>query len=542
MNNPLGCQESGLYETRAQARFTALVMETYEEPDLPQKILGRFNLLELLAQNELGETFLLSEKLGGKKFILKSFRYSNETFSESELLNGLVHKGLPRFEPKITYGNVVFTLREFIDGVSLEEYVIQHGYLDEATATAIFTELCDIVDLLHSQPVPIIHRDIKPTNIIINPMDNSVTLIDFGISRKYNANASNDTTVFATPEFAAPEQYGFAQTDTRTDVYSLGVVYRYMLTGSTKAEISNAKVARVTKKCTQFAPSSRYQNAGAIKKVLSGHTKRTLNILRFAAVLIFGIMFAGAYTIYSQSEIYFTFEEPLIEAAVRLALNLGDNQRITYEALESVTEIIIIGMYVSNTGFEYNEYSTQMGTIESLSDLKYMPNLRALQLGHQPFTDISSLVYNTELYCVNFHFIDISDISPLVLLPNLYRLRFESVLVEDWSDIEYMDNLGNFFVRVAYSNNSNIKRISDLGDISNVYLLEIAHCNVFYSLEGIQDIPGLIALYIFDTAVQDFSLLNDEYALPRLMELWISADMEQYLYTLMRDGVEVIFK
>ncbi len=72
--------------------------------------------------------------------------------------------------------------------------------------------MCDILNYLHSQNPPIIHRDIKPQNVIVDERGR-VTLIDFGISRMYDAGARADTLCFGTRHYAAPEQYGFAQTD-----------------------------------------------------------------------------------------------------------------------------------------------------------------------------------------------------------------------------------------------------------------------------------------------------------------------------------------
>jgi len=527
--------------------LTSMVLENFEEPDLPQKIFGRFNLLELLARNELGETFLLSEKIGGKRYVLKSFRYSNDDSSESELLNGLVHRGLPRFEQKIVYGQISFSLREYVDGVSLEEYVTERGVLDEATAIDVLVELCDIVGVLHSQPIPIIHRDIKPSNVIINPESKHVTLIDFGISRKYNANSSNDTTVFATQEFAPPEQFGFAQTDTRTDVYSLGILLRYLLTGGTKNTVTiPSGWGKITKKCTELAPNSRYQNADALKKALIWHKMRTMKkMLRFAAMLVMVLMFAVTYTLYAHftyteaSLDIYVFNEPLIEAAVRRALNIGEDEPITYETLEAVTEIRIFSMFPACIIYADYEYELQYGNIHSLEDFRFMPNLQSLYLGRQPVYDLSPLVYNLQLSCIYLYRTNVSDISPLTQLASLERFRLRDSLVTDFSAIENMKNLYGFFVRWQ---DIGITSVRELGDLSRLNTLEIMNCPRFISLDGVQNIPMLRALFIANTGVQDFSLLNDEAALPNLIELWISPDMEQYLHTFTRDDVDVIIK
>jgi serine/threonine-protein kinase len=185
--------------------------------DPPPEFSARFNLLERLASNAFGETYLLSEKDGGKRFVLKLRPKSAATGengesdesgknSEAKLLSGLSHAGLPKFEGESENADTIFLLREYAKGEPLDAYVAEHGPLDEARAVHIALELCDILSYLHSRPTPVIHRDIKPSNIIYNPADGKVTLIDFGISRRYSKDSDTDTFYFGTKKFAPPEQ------------------------------------------------------------------------------------------------------------------------------------------------------------------------------------------------------------------------------------------------------------------------------------------------------------------------------------------------
>lgn len=82
----------------------------------------------------------------------------------------------------------------------------------------------------------ITHRDITPSNIIIG-FDGVVKIIDFGISRLHKENAKHDTQVLGTEGYAAPEQFGFKQSDCKTDIYALGVLLNYMLTGHIPSEV-----------------------------------------------------------------------------------------------------------------------------------------------------------------------------------------------------------------------------------------------------------------------------------------------------------------
>ncbi|MCL2420959.1 MAG: serine/threonine protein kinase [Defluviitaleaceae bacterium] len=546
-----------------------LVLETFEGVDLPQEITEHFNILECLGQNDLGDTWLLSEKDGDKRFILKSFRHAKLTYSEADILKGLSHKGLPIFEPKIIHGQTVFTLREYVKGIPLDVYLAGQQPLDESVAVHILTELCDIIGYLHTQPTPIIHRDIKPSNVIINPDDQSITLIDFGISRMYNENTDSDTTVFATLEFAPPEQFGFAQTDARTDIYALGVLFRYMLTGTTRRDvfIKNKAISHIIQKATALDPKERFQNVAAFKRTFKKHKLHASTSYKIfctmAAVLIVGIVFAGGYIRFRQAapapeielpqyvggpsiklplapagtnpEIY-EFAEPLIEAVVRFVLDKDENDPITYGALEAVTDIRIHGTFFTDTYWVGNEDLLQYGNIQSLEDFSVMPNLQILNLESQPFADLSPLVDNPRLFGIYLSRTNVYDLTPLTKLPHLEQLLIHHCPVTDWSALEQMENLPFLFLQ----RQDNINSVSDIGDVSTLHTLHITHSDAFVSLEGIQNMPWLVSLHIHYTGVKDFSLLNNKDALPYLERLVISRDMQPYLYTLERDDIAVM--
>jgi len=538
--------------------FIKDVLANFVGFDLPPQINSRFHTLELLSQNELGETFLLSEKDSGQRFVLKSFRSLTPVASESEILQGLSHKGLPKFEPQITWDKAFYTLREYIDGVSLHEYMDELQLLDEEEALHIFMQVCDVVGYIHSQPIPIIHRDVKPSNIIINPESGNITLIDFGIARRYNLGSSKDTTVFATIEFAPPEQFGFAQTDTRTDIYAIGVLLRYMLTGYTghNTPIANKPLERVVQKCTALDPKDRFQTTGAIKKAVSKHKKSTSRFaMGIAGVVLCLLLVAAGYMlavlrqpapsisypytpplpIGANTDVY-VFHEPLVEVAVRRQFDLYESEPITYGHLEAITGIRLYGMNPLIPGYTGYQYGPYWGNVNTLEDFRQMPNLQQLTLGYQPLYDLSPLSGNLELHRVLLFTTNVSDISPLQELPGLSMLYAHSRHITDWSPLENMQALYHLMLQ-----DSRFSSISDLGDISLVRWLKIRRSYSLVSLEGVQNMPLLTVLNIADTAVQDFSLLNDVEKLPYFRQLVISADMEQYLHTLTRDDVEVGF-
>jgi serine/threonine protein kinase len=129
---------------------------------------------------------------------------------------------LPKFKAAFENNRVLLTVRTYIEGVPLDHFVKKCA-LSETQIIALCVQLCDILSYLHGQDKPIIHRDIKPQNIIVQP-DGTIVLIDFDIARQYREDAETDTQCFGTRLYAPPEQYGFSQTDCRADIYSLGVL------------------------------------------------------------------------------------------------------------------------------------------------------------------------------------------------------------------------------------------------------------------------------------------------------------------------------
>lgn len=120
-------------------------------------------------------------------------------------------------------------IAEFVEGSTLKETVAEKGASIEL-ARALFPTICDAVAQLHEQfEPPLIHRDLKPENIIVG--QNRIAIIDFTIARAYRDGESTDTVTFGTRAYAPPEQFGYAQTTVRSDVYALGALLYFCLTG-----------------------------------------------------------------------------------------------------------------------------------------------------------------------------------------------------------------------------------------------------------------------------------------------------------------------
>jgi len=157
------------------------------------------------------------------------------------LLASLKHINLPGIYDYFRDGGRWYVVMEFIDGRTLEECLNDEGpssgsggQLPLEKTLAIGVQLCTVLDYLHTRQPPIIFRDLKPTNVMLTA-EGHIYLIDFGIARHFKPGQAKDTTALGSPGYAAPEQYGKAQTTPRSDIYSLGVLLHQMLSGSDPA-------------------------------------------------------------------------------------------------------------------------------------------------------------------------------------------------------------------------------------------------------------------------------------------------------------------
>lgn len=167
---------------------------------------------------------------------------------------------------------------DFVPGENLEQLLSTCGRLAEKDAARLVVQLCEAAAALHAHGI--IHRDISPTNVIVAA--DGAHLIDLGIARFRAEGATHDTTQLGTPGFASPEQHGFAQTDARTDVYSLGRVLGYLLTGVrpempdaaeyeqalADEKIVSPQMRAVVERASAFEPSARYQSAAELARAL----------------------------------------------------------------------------------------------------------------------------------------------------------------------------------------------------------------------------------------------------------------------------------
>lgn len=191
--------------------------------------------------------------------------YSRDVY---EQLASVRIEGVPAVKECVADDGKLIVVEEYVQGRSLKQVLDEQGLLNEEQAYEIAVQLVDILVRLHQLEPAIVHRDIKPSNIIIEK-NGHVNLIDFNAARHVNADKNEDTRMLGTVYFAAPEQFGFGQSDERTDIYGLGATINYIMTGDKPgAGIAECRFSDILKKCLMVDAKDRYQSAEELRGVL----------------------------------------------------------------------------------------------------------------------------------------------------------------------------------------------------------------------------------------------------------------------------------
>ncbi len=209
--------------------------------------------------------------------------------SEAELLTGLSHLNLPKVADFFEEAGRYYLVMEYIEGITLDQAVSEYkGFIPVEMIRKWMGQLCDCLEYLHGHNPPVIFRDLKPGNVIVMK-DDTIRLIDFGIARVFVQGRQKDTLILGTPGYAPPEQYGRAQTDARSDIYSLGATLYYILTrddpGLTPLSFKvpssvNPSITplwdSVLLKALSLSADDRYQSVREMRDAFSGHSTTML--------------------------------------------------------------------------------------------------------------------------------------------------------------------------------------------------------------------------------------------------------------------------
>lgn len=287
--------------------FNRSYEDSVKSIQLPKRLQKDYKIVDCLKESDIKHVYLL-EAADGTLSVLKAYKAEYTSLLENEYhimeqLNNKRNCPVPKTIDYWTDENYVFFLREYIDGNSLLS-MYEGGYFESDKAVIQMSiELCSVIAKLHGENPPIIHRDIKPENFIWNKKDERLYLIDCDSARFYKEGQERDTLFLGTPTHAAPEAYGYAQCDVRSDVYGIGKTILYMCCGRTddkavvECDIPKCLLG-IIKKSIAFSPEDRYSRVKYIYQDLKKlydrkyEEKYSFHRMRYGAAMLAAVLLA----------------------------------------------------------------------------------------------------------------------------------------------------------------------------------------------------------------------------------------------------------
>ena len=508
---------------------------------LPVFLQDGYSVLSCSYAQEEKSCYLLQKKETKEKYIVKYRKEREDRDSlqkEYEELGRLAER-YPNLYQRASLHKAdgyVYLLRAYIEGKNLEEYVAEEPYLRPERQLEILEEICQAVARLHAMDPLILHRDMKPQNLILDARGH-VHLIDFETAREYDGTKKKDTFFFGTEGSAAPEQYGYAQTDVRTDVFGIGKIVEYFYEEYQAGydPLTAKRMQRIIKKATAFDPADRYQNVQILLLAIRRARKQTergenkwlkaavaiesiVLLLVLAGVLFFRPGFqktenteaedyvAALAEGQADSDEIVTLEgDPLLLQAIR---KTAGSDELTRGMLSNITRIAVIG----------DQIYTEGTPVEDLENLVYQDgfNDRMVNGGITDLSVLTNLPNLKEVFLCNQK---ISDISPLQELP-IEGLYVCGNQIEDFSPVEKMQELSTLYLV-----DNPVGEMPQLSDC--IKLTRLALCgNNYETLDFLQG-SSICNLYAMGIYVEDesFEVLS---TMQSLTELYTGAEQKNF--------------
>lgn len=251
--------------------------------------LGKYEIIRQLGAGGEGSVYLARDSVLSRLAAIK--RLEGEwalSLKEADFLRDLHHPMLPVIYD-LLYEDGWYLVMEYIEGISLHNYIEKSGSVGEERGRLWAEALLDILEYFHTRKPPVIYRDLKPQNIIVCP-DKTLRLVDLGAASLKSYGESADRQMAVTPGYGAPEQQagtGSVCADERSDIYAFGRVLYYILTGADPGQppygsfpvsvydpLLGEDFQGVIEKCTREDPGQRYQMVEEVRKDLAGLNSR----------------------------------------------------------------------------------------------------------------------------------------------------------------------------------------------------------------------------------------------------------------------------
>lgn len=291
----------GIGESAANPLVTQSAVASVPGPNgllRPESVLQeRYKITRVIGQGGMGAIYQAADmRFANRSCVIKEMldhfndpeqrlQATQSFIREADILACLHHDGIPEVFDRFTQDNRHYLVMQFIDGVDLEQRLINDGKAQvEKDVVNWAIQVCDLLSYLHSQRPAIIYRDMKPANLILSP-SGRIFLVDFGIARFFNPNTRG--TMIGTQGYAPPEQYR-GQVEQRSDLYALAATMHHLLTErdpQTEAPFSfpavrslNNSVSVETERAIQRALENdidkRFANADEMRDALIGISRK----------------------------------------------------------------------------------------------------------------------------------------------------------------------------------------------------------------------------------------------------------------------------
>jgi len=264
---------------------------------------GRYELLGAVASGGASVVYRAHDSELGRDVALKMLRSTEAQDSdlrrrfarEARAVRGLSHPHIVTFlDAGETGDGLLYLVTEFVEGESLRSALLREGALREGRALEVARQMALALSAAHE--AGLLHRDVKPDNVMLAAPDGSVKMLDFGLARRMGANAStaNRTrpgTILGSVHYLSPEQARGGEVDVRSDVWSIGAVLFEMLSGAAPftgntcvetlvaivekpspglaAGVASAETAEVVARCLRKGPAERFASAAELADSLS---------------------------------------------------------------------------------------------------------------------------------------------------------------------------------------------------------------------------------------------------------------------------------
>lgn len=337
----------------------------------------KYRIIKLLGSGGTAEVYLAEHiKLNAFraiKYISKQHPLYKLQLKEAQILKDLKHSCIPIIYDIEEDENGSYIIEQYLEGITLREYVMENNHLNENIIIQFSLQICDLINYLHSIKRPLLYLDLKPENIMVT--EKALKLFDFG-SAMFRDQADDSADYYSTKGYAAPELYHRNHADERADVYGIGMLLYFMVSGRDvridRGEIEHIdfikscpnKLKRIIIRCLRYNRSQRYASVSQLEKHLSAIMKKNKDTTKQRSSIEIGI--SGAQSRIGTTHLSFRICRYLIDQNINCIYLEENNSRCVwhiqnrYYGLKKDKGIIKVNG-IPMVGMDYTEVSDLSG-------------------------------------------------------------------------------------------------------------------------------------------------------------------------------------